>query len=105
LDSGQCFSFVDRISVLAQSSGNKARMGVPSAVEALYNWRSKYSGLEVNEARRVKAFNSVGSPLMVNPAFKQGTPRMFLCGNSDQAKAEVQKSSASSARSPEIAEA
>jgi predicted dinucleotide-binding enzyme len=40
-------------------------------------------------AHVVKAYNSVGNLLMVNPAFKQGTPTMFLCGNSDQAKADV----------------
>jgi 8-hydroxy-5-deazaflavin:NADPH oxidoreductase len=37
----------------------------------------------------VKAFNSVGNPLMVNPKFSEGTPTMFLCGNSDDAKAQV----------------
>jgi predicted dinucleotide-binding enzyme len=40
-------------------------------------------------AHVVKAFNSVGSALMVNPHFSQGAPTMFLCGDSDAAKAEV----------------
>ncbi len=37
----------------------------------------------------VKAFNSVGSALMVNPKFEQGTPTMFLCGNNPDAKRQV----------------
>jgi 8-hydroxy-5-deazaflavin:NADPH oxidoreductase len=37
----------------------------------------------------VKAFNSVGAALMVNPKFEQGTPTMFLCGNNPQAKSVV----------------
>lgn len=41
------------------------------------------------KAHVVKAFNSVGSALMVNPHFEQGTPSMFLCGDDDGAKANV----------------
>jgi len=37
----------------------------------------------------VKAFNSVGAPLMVNPKFEQGTPTMFICGNNPDAKQAV----------------
>ncbi len=37
----------------------------------------------------VKAFNSVGNARMVNPQFSDGTPTMFLCGNSEEAKAKV----------------
>jgi len=40
-------------------------------------------------ARFVKAFNSVGNPLMVNPQFKEGKPTMFICGNDDIAKKTV----------------
>ena len=40
-------------------------------------------------AHFVKAFNSVGAPLMVNPQFKAGKPTMFICGNNDQAKKQV----------------
>jgi len=40
-------------------------------------------------AHVVKAFNSVGSALMVNPKFEQGTPTMFLCGNNPEAKRQV----------------
>jgi 8-hydroxy-5-deazaflavin:NADPH oxidoreductase len=39
--------------------------------------------------RFVKAFNSVGSARMVNPAFQRGTPTMFYCGNDAAAKATV----------------
>jgi len=37
-------------------------------------------------AHVVKAFNSVGSALMVNPEFEQGTPTMFLCGNNPDSR-------------------
>lgn len=37
----------------------------------------------------VKAFNSVGSAFMVNPDFGGEKPTMFICGNSDSAKAKV----------------
>jgi 8-hydroxy-5-deazaflavin:NADPH oxidoreductase len=37
----------------------------------------------------VKAFNSVGSPLMVNPKLPGGKPSMFICGNNQNAKDEV----------------
>jgi len=41
------------------------------------------------EAHVVKAFNSVGNALMINPHFEQGVPTMFLCGESAEAKAQV----------------
>jgi len=37
-------------------------------------------------ARFVKAFNSVGNRLMINPQFKGGKPTMFICGNDESAK-------------------
>jgi predicted dinucleotide-binding enzyme len=40
-------------------------------------------------AHVVKAFNSVGSALMVNPKFEQGTPTMFLCGNNPESRRVV----------------
>jgi len=43
----------------------------------------------VPKARFVKAFNSVGSRLMVNPTFEGGKPTMFICGNDDAAKKVV----------------
>ena len=39
----------------------------------------------------VKAFNSVGSALMVNPSFAGGKPTMFYCGNDTAAKAIAAK--------------
>jgi hypothetical protein len=42
------------------------------------------------KARFVKAFNSIGNAYMVNPKFKE-KPSMFICGNDDEAKAEVSK--------------
>jgi 8-hydroxy-5-deazaflavin:NADPH oxidoreductase len=44
------------------------------------------------DAKFVKAFNSVGSALMVNPVFPGGAkPTMFYCGNDAGAKAIVAK--------------
>jgi len=40
-------------------------------------------------AHVVKAFNSVGNALMINPHFEQGVPTMFLCGDNAGAKAQV----------------
>lgn len=37
----------------------------------------------------VKAFNSVGNAVMVDPSFKEGKPTMFTCGNDEEAKKEV----------------
>ena len=44
---------------------------------------------EFKDARFVKAFNSVGANLMVNPQLKGGKPTMFICGNDDAAKKTV----------------
>jgi len=44
---------------------------------------------EFVEAKLVKAFNSVGNGLMVDPKLKGGTPTMFLCGNDEGAKKVV----------------
>jgi predicted dinucleotide-binding enzyme len=41
------------------------------------------------QANFVKAFNTVGSDLMVNPTLKGGPPTMFICGNNEAAKKEV----------------
>jgi predicted dinucleotide-binding enzyme len=41
------------------------------------------------DAKFVKAFNSVGNALMVNPSLPGGTPTMFYCGNDAAAKQVV----------------
>jgi predicted dinucleotide-binding enzyme len=41
---------------------------------------------EFAAARFVKAFNSVGHGLMVNPQLKGGPPTMFICGNDESAR-------------------
>jgi predicted dinucleotide-binding enzyme len=41
------------------------------------------------QAHVVKAFNSVGNALMINPSFAQGTPTMFYCGNDAGAKQQT----------------
>jgi 8-hydroxy-5-deazaflavin:NADPH oxidoreductase len=40
-------------------------------------------------AHFVKAFNSVGNALMINPRLKGGPPTMFICGNDEAAKKMV----------------
>ncbi len=40
-------------------------------------------------AHFVKAFSCVGNALMVNPSLPGGPPTMFICGNSQEAKARV----------------
>lgn len=41
------------------------------------------------EANFVKAFNSVGSGMMVNPKYEAGKPTMFICGNNIESKKQV----------------
>lgn len=38
------------------------------------------------DAKVVKAFNTVGNPLMLHPDFPGGRPTMFVCGNDEGAK-------------------
>jgi predicted dinucleotide-binding enzyme len=45
----------------------------------------------VPEAHFVKAFNSVGNALMVNPHFVDGEPTMFICGNEAHSKNSVRE--------------
>jgi predicted dinucleotide-binding enzyme len=41
------------------------------------------------DAHFVKAFNSVGAAVMIDPQFKGGKPTMFICGNGEPAKKQV----------------
>ena len=41
---------------------------------------------EFSTAKFVKAFNSVGAPLMINPKLPGGKPTMFICGNDEGAR-------------------
>lgn len=41
------------------------------------------------EIHFVKAFNSIGSHLMVNPSFEGGKPTMFIAGNNQRSKSQV----------------
>lgn len=44
---------------------------------------------QFSHAHFVKAYNSVGSGLMINPEFAGGRPTMFICGNNEAAKKQV----------------
>jgi hypothetical protein len=44
---------------------------------------------EFPEAHFVKAFNSVGNSLMIDPKLPGGKPSMFMCGNDEAAKKTV----------------
>lgn len=44
---------------------------------------------EFPEAHFVKAFNSVGNALMIDPKLPGGKPSMFICGNDEAAKKTV----------------
>lgn len=54
-----------------------------SAGELIQQW--------IPGSRVVKTLNMVGSATMVNPAYTQGTPVMYLCGNDTEAKDIVQQ--------------
>jgi predicted dinucleotide-binding enzyme len=43
----------------------------------------------LQDARFVKAFNSVGNSRVVHPSFKDGQPTMFICGNGEDARQVV----------------
>ena len=46
---------------------------------------------QMPKAHFVKAFSCVGNAFMVEPDFEGGKPTMFICGNSAEAKAQVQE--------------
>ena len=52
-----------------------------SAAEQIAGW--------AKGARVVKAFNTVGAPIMENPQFKEGAPVLFYCGDDADAKKTV----------------
>jgi 8-hydroxy-5-deazaflavin:NADPH oxidoreductase len=65
-------------------------------VDGVLNFFTSYGGSLMEELQRqypdtrmVKAFNSVGAHLMVNPALPGGPPTMFICGNDAPAKRMV----------------
>jgi predicted dinucleotide-binding enzyme len=52
-----------------------------SAGETIQSW--------LQDSHVIKAFNSIGNPLMYKPEFEDGPPTMFICGNNNNAKASV----------------
>jgi predicted dinucleotide-binding enzyme len=71
------------------NSENPPEKGVLSFYTSLENSLMEQLQAAFPQANFVKAFNSVGAHLMVNPSFKGGPPSMFICGNNSGAKAEV----------------
>ncbi len=65
------------------------RNGVLSFFTSLNESLMEILQTEFQDARLVKAFNSVGNARMVNPQFEGGKPTMFICGNDDGAKKTV----------------
>ncbi|WP_163715613.1 NADPH-dependent F420 reductase [Mangrovibacterium lignilyticum] len=60
------------------------RYFTPQNSSLMEHLQMKYSRIHF-----VKAFNSVGNGLMVNPELKGQKPTMFICGNDEKAKSEV----------------
>jgi predicted dinucleotide-binding enzyme len=69
--------------------GKAPEKGVLSFFTTLDNSLMEQLQTAFPDANFVKAFNSVGAHLMVNPSLKGGPPSMFICGNNQAAKAEV----------------
>jgi 8-hydroxy-5-deazaflavin:NADPH oxidoreductase len=44
----------------------------------------------IPEAKVVKAFSCVGNAYMYKPHFEEGKPTMFICGNDEEAKKDVE---------------
>jgi len=44
---------------------------------------------EFGDVKFVKAFNSIGAAFMVDPAFRDGPPTMFVCGDDEAARQTV----------------
>ena len=65
----------------------------PNQLPRLYVGHTDSLGEQVQrwapEAKVVKAFNTVGNALMIDPQIPGGPPDMFLCGNDDAAKTRV----------------
>jgi predicted dinucleotide-binding enzyme len=47
--------------------------------------------LQMPEVNFVKSFSCVGNPFMVDPDFDGTKPTMFICGNNDSAKKDVEE--------------
>ncbi len=85
----QHFKHKTVIDVINPISDNPPENGVLNFFTSLDESLMEILQNKFPEANFVKAFNSVGSAYMVNPAFKDGKPSMFICGNNDASKREV----------------
>ncbi|HNR19189.1 MAG TPA: NAD(P)-binding domain-containing protein [Bacteroidia bacterium] len=65
--------------------------GVLKFITTLDNSLMEQLQKEVPAANFVKAFNSVGNALMVNPDYGNVKPTMFICGNNEASKKEVKE--------------
>lgn len=95
---------VDEVIKLAGRANMKGKIVIdttnPIADEPPVNGVLKYvttgreSGGELIQSKLpdsfvVKAFNSIGNPIMFRPKFEDGMPTMFICGNDTEAKKKV----------------
>ncbi|MBK7856829.1 MAG: NAD(P)-binding domain-containing protein [Bacteroidetes bacterium] len=65
--------------------------GVLKFITTLDNSLMEQLQKEVPAANFVKAFNSVGNALMVNPDYGNVKPTMFICGNNEASKKEAKE--------------
>ncbi len=63
--------------------------GVIKFFTSLENSLMEQLQVKFPNVRFIKAFNSIGAAFMVNPDFGNTKPSMFICGNDEDAKKEV----------------
>jgi len=75
---------IDTSNPLAYADGRPTGLVTPAEGSA-----GKHVAALLPSARVVKAFNTVGAGLMIEPSFASGRPDMFMCGDDDAAKTTV----------------
>ena len=81
-----CGSSDDNKSSSTPSGGsNAAKSGDTGATLTMWT----RAATQTQSERFVKAYNSVGKDLMINPQFQGGKPTIFICGNDEAAKQTV----------------
>ncbi|HTD34301.1 MAG TPA: NADPH-dependent F420 reductase [Candidatus Elarobacter sp.] len=75
---------VDTSNPLAYDGGRPSGVRIPPEGSA-----GQHVAMLLPRAHVVKAFNTVGAALMVDPQLPGGPPDMFICGDDDDAKRKV----------------